>query len=206
MAIYERMTNKQLKGVVADYATAFPGWSLFQGTAFVREYCPIQQMVWFEALRTGAYRPNHGVSALALPIVRMLPRMLDVRHREAKLGQHQFRRPGIVAAMEQQFKPDIRKPLDIAEVLALCEAEGRETTNDLTMLAILYALLDRREQALSSCARMQSTPLLTLAPIPEWEEEMMAFGCSLANAVEVGTAREFLEAAARSASRREVST
>jgi hypothetical protein len=79
MGLYERMTRKQLKEVVSDYAETFGGWSLLDGTAFVREQGPVRQTVWFEALRTGAYRPSCGISAVALPIVRMLPQMLDVR-------------------------------------------------------------------------------------------------------------------------------
>jgi hypothetical protein len=51
-----RITFKQLKEVVADYAATFGGWRSFQGTAFVREHGPIHQMVWFDTPSTGQYR------------------------------------------------------------------------------------------------------------------------------------------------------
>lgn len=99
----------------------------------------------------------------------------------------------MLIAMDSQFKPSIRKPLDIAEVLELCEAEARETTNDLAMLAILYAWLERDDDAWRCCERMQSSPLPTLAPMPQWEQEMKSFGHSLAREIEVGGGRKFLE-------------
>ena len=58
----------------------------------------------------------------------------------------------MVAAMEQQFRPLIRKPMDLREVKRLCEQEARESTNDLCMLAILNAYLGEREQALSAAS------------------------------------------------------
>lgn len=196
MIRYERITNKQLKEIVADYAASFAGWRSFDGTAFVREHGPVRQMVWFEALRTGAYRPNSGISASAIPQVRMLPQMLDVRHREVTRRQHSDRKAAIVAAMEQQFRPSIQRPLDVGEILRLCEAEGRETTNDFAMLALLHAWLGQREEALSYCSRAQSCPQPTLAPIPESETRIKIFCRSLAGAVELGAASAFLRSAA----------
>jgi len=47
---------------------------------------------------------------------------LDVRHRP-RLKQHPGRKAEIATAMEQQFRPSIRHPIDIVEVLRLCESE-----------------------------------------------------------------------------------
>ena len=127
---------------------------------------------------------------------RMLHQLLDVKHREVEYRWHERKLADTLAAMEQQFLPNIRKPLDVVAVLTLCEAETRPgSTNDLTMLAILYAWLGRDNEALDSCERLQHCPLPTLAPMPEWEETMRSFGRELAEAVKGGTAREFLEAA-----------
>jgi hypothetical protein len=191
MVRYRRITNKELRDVVADYAAAFSNWS-FHETSFVREHGPIRQTVWFEALRTGAYRPNHGISVVALPLIRMLPQMLDIRHREVKLSQHKLHRAGIITAMKEQFKPDISKPLDMGEVLALCEGQVRDTTNDLAMLAVLYAWQGRSAEALDCCFRMQSCAPPALAPIPELELQIKSLGRSIANAIQAGTIRELL--------------
>jgi hypothetical protein len=198
MVAYKAITKKELASVVDDFSSALPGWQVLGKAVVYRDCGPIRQIIWFQALRTGAYRPMHGISALSQPLARMLPQMLDVRNRETKLSQHSERLSKMLAAMEQQFQPAIRKPLDIAEVAKLCEAEARETTNDLTMLAVLHAWLGHKTEALDYCERLQHCPMPTLAPIPEWEEEMRSFGRSLARAVQAGTEQTFLEKAAES--------
>jgi hypothetical protein len=128
----------------------------------------------------------------------MLPQLLDVRNRQSTQKQHAARMPNILVAMEQQFKPDIRKPLDLEEVLALCKAEAEampDTTNNMSMLAILCAWLDLKADALDFCERMQNCAMPTLAPMPEWEEKMRSFGRNLADAVRAGTSRQFLKSA-----------
>lgn len=199
---YAPMKKAQLKAIVADYAKTFPDWQVFpDGTAFTRSFGPIRQMIWFQNMRAAGYRPTHGISSLVLPHahVRMLPQDLDVKHREVEERLHERKFAATLAAMEQQFRPAIRKPLDIAEILALCEAEASsmpDTTNNMAMLAILNAWLGRDADALECCERMQHCPLPTLAPMPEWEEAMRSFGRALAKAVDAGTAREFLNASA----------
>ena len=199
MKKYTPMTKAQLKGVVAEYAARFPEWSIFvDGTAFVRRCGPIQQMIWFQKMSSASYRPSHGIRSLVLPdaFIRMLPQVLDVKHREVEYRWHERKFADTLAAMEQQFRPDIRKPLDIAEVLALCEAEAQSvpaTTNNMAMLAILHAWLDHDDEALDRCERMQHCPMPTLAPMPEWEVAMRAFGLALAEAVRGRVGREFLE-------------
>lgn len=199
MTSAKRMTKKQIKEVVAEYATHFPKWVVSSDRAgIVRESGPIQQEIWFHALRTGDYRPMHGISSLVLPEARigMLTQLLDVRNRESTLKQHAARMPNMLAAMEQQFRPDVRKPLDVAEVLELCEAEAGsmpDTTNNMTMLAILSGWLGRDRDALAYCERIQHCPLPTLAPMPEWQDAMRAFGRELAEAVRSRNAKVFLE-------------
>lgn len=192
------MTKARFKAIVADYAGSFPDWGLVHGClAFVRSYGPIQQIIWFQDMRA-YYRPTHGISSLVLPKahIRMLPQHLDVKHREVEHRLHEQKFANTLSAMEQQFRPDIRKPLDIAEVLTLCETEAEampDTTNNMAMLAILSAWLGRDAEALDYCERMQHCPLPTLAPMPEWEEAMRAFGGDLAKAAGAGTGRVFLE-------------
>lgn len=196
---YAPMTKAQLKSVIADYAARFPDWELVHdGMAFVRNSGPLQQMLWFQNMRS-FYRPTHVINTPVLPMPRMLGQRMDVKHREVEYRLHEQKLANTLATMEQQFRPDIRKPLDIAEVLALCEAEAEampDTTNNMSMLAILSAWLGRDAAALDYCERMQHCPLPTLAPMPEWEGAMRAFGRDLAKAVGAGTAREFLESAA----------
>ena len=196
---YLPITSAQLKAVVSDYAMMFPGWtSSSGGIALVRSLGPVQQMIWFQKMSSAAYRPTHVINTTVLPMPRILHQLLDVKHREIGVRLHEHKLPDTVLAMEQQFRPDIRKPLDIAEVLALCEAEARpDSTNDWVMLAILYAWLDRQTEALDCCERMRYCPLPALAPLPEWEEAMRAFGNELAGAIKNNNSRPFLEGAIR---------
>lgn len=196
---YAPMTKAQLKAVIADYAARFPEWELAHGgMAFVRNADPVQQMIWFQKMSSAAYRPTHVINTTALPMPRMLSQILDVKHREVEYRLHEQKYANTLAAMEQQFRPDIRKPLDIAEVLALCEAEAGampDSTNNMTMLAILSAWLDRKAAALDYCERMQHCPLPTLAPMPEWEAAMRSFGRDLAGAIGAGRGKAFLKEA-----------
>ena len=194
MVLYERIKKADLRKIVADYAEIFYGWQLFDGVAFFREEGPIRQMVWFEALRTGDYRPLCGISASVMPTVRMLPQMLDVKHRQSTQKQHLIRKPGIEDAMKEQFLPNICKQLDLTEVFSLCSASARETTNDLAMLAIISGWLGRLDVARDYSSRALSCPSV-LAPVPEWEAEIKAFCASLAQAIETGSASEFLRSA-----------
>ncbi|MBW8311225.1 MAG: hypothetical protein K0M64_04245 [Rhizobium sp.] len=197
MKKYAPITKAQLKAVVVDYASALPEWSLLpDGTGVVRSFGPLQQMIWFQKMSSAAYRPTHVMNTTVSPIPRMLHQLLEVKHREIEVGRHEQKLPEVVAAMEQQFRPAIRKPLNIAEVLELCEVDSRrDSLNDLVMLAVLYAWLERKAEALECCSRMELCPLPTLAPAPEWEAMMRTFGGQLADAVERGDGRSFLEAA-----------
>jgi len=195
MGIIYPLTKKQLKEVVECYAAVFPDWKIIDGDRLVRSCGPILQQIGFEALRSGAYRPAAGIRALPLPTVRMLPQFLDIKHVQILLREHATKWQGVVAAMEQQFRPSIRKPLDLREVKGLCEQEARESTNDLCMLAILNAYLGEKEQALSCCERMQTVPPPTLAPRLDWEQRHREFGRQLRQAIEAGSERQFLDSA-----------
>ncbi|KCZ53429.1 hypothetical protein HY29_17150 [Hyphomonas beringensis] len=194
------MTKARFKAIVADYAARFPDWVLAHGgLAFVRTSGPIQQMIWFQDMRA-YYRPTHGISALVLPEahIRMLPKILDVKHREVEHRWHERKFADTLAAMAQQFRPDIHKPLEIIDVLTLCEAEAatmRDSTNNMAMLAILSAWVGRDAEALGYYERMQHCSSPTLAPIPEWEEAMRIFGRDLASAVGAGRGKALLEEA-----------
>lgn len=193
---YLPMTDSQLKAVVKDYATAFPSWTLhFDKTAIFRRSGPVEQMIWFQKMSSAAYRPTHVINTTILKIPRMLnqlpfrPSAVELRAHDRKFGE-------MLAAMERQFQPDIRKPLDPAEVLLLCETEAKsmpDSTNNLAMLAILYAWLGRKAEALECCERMQHCLLPALAPMPEWEDAMRKFGRELAAVTIEGKEIQFLE-------------
>jgi hypothetical protein len=188
------LTKKQLAEIVECYATVFPDWEIVSGQVFSRTSGPICQLVGIEALRSGAYRPWAGVRAVPVPDVRMLHQFLDIKHRQILPRQHPVMWKNVVAAMEQQFRPSIRKQLDLAEIKGLCEQEARPTTNDLCMLATLSAYLGEKQQALSCCEQMENVEPPVLAPRLDWERRHLEFGRQLRQAIEAGNVRQFLDA------------
>jgi hypothetical protein len=121
---------------------------------------------------------------------------LDIKHREVLLRQHADKWKSVVAAMEQQFRPFIRTPLDFLEIRSLCEERATETTNDLCMLAMLNAYVGDRQKALRYCERIETAVPPTLAPRPDWERGRIAFGRQLRAAIEAGNERQFIDASA----------
>lgn len=195
---YKPMTARQLREVVADYAAALPDWGLGNdGLSIARLAGPVKQVIWFQKMNYAAYRPTHVVNITPLSMPRLLHQLLDVRHREIEYNSHGRKWRDVLIAMEQQFKPDIREPLHIEEVLALCEAAAQpDKSNDLIILAVLHGWLGHEAKTLEYCAAIQRSTVPAIAPIPEWELSMRSFGIDLENAAKLGTAREFLEAAA----------
>lgn len=199
MAIPLPITKRQLAEIVACYAMMFPDWKLVEGDRLERSSGPIVQQIGFEALRSGAYRPAGVIWVSSLPTVAMLHQFLDVKHRQILLREHASKWGAVVAAMEQQFRPPVRKPLDLYEIRSLCEHAARGSTNDLCMLAILHAYLGENEKALSCCERMQALPPPSLAPRLDWEQRHKEFGQRLRAAIEAGNGRQFLDLAAATA-------
>jgi len=191
---YLPMTKKEQRDVLQCYATAFPDWKVLKDGRLVRCEGPVVQQIGFEALSGWAYRPQAAIWPLPLPTVTMLFQWLNIkRGGTVDMRDHPGKWKDVVAAMEQQFRPPIRRPLDLWEIKGLCEQEARETTNDLCMLAILNAYLGEYDQAVSCCRRMQTAPPPTVAPRLDWEERHKEFGRQLREAIERGKAREFLE-------------
>jgi hypothetical protein len=195
MAIPLPLTKKQLAEIVQSYAAVFSDWTVVGGDRLVRVHGPILQQIGFETLRSGAYRPAGGLRALPLTTVRMLHQFLDVKHRQTLLREHPAKWKGVVTAMEQQFCPSIREPLDLVVIEGLCKQAARESSNDLCMLALLHAYLGKKEDAISCCERIKHAGLPTLAPLQDWEQRHRDFGSQLRTAIEEGNERHFLDAA-----------
>ncbi len=118
--------------------------------------------------------------------VSMLHQFLDIKHCYIGRREHPRMWRSVVAAMEEQFRPAIRKPLDLEEVKRLCEQAARERANDLCMLAILNAYLGYTPEAIACCDRMQEARPPELAPRLDWEERYKEFGRQLKAAILAG--------------------
>ncbi len=200
----KKLTRKELTEIVRCYANVFPEWKIVGGNRLVRTNAIILQQIGFESLRYGAYRPVALIQVLPLPFLSMLHQELDIKHREIERREHPLMWQKVVAAMEQQFQPSIRKPLDLREVRDLCEqankviaeSRGRECIYNLCMLSILNAYLGEREQALSYCQQMKDVPPPDSRTLFDWEISCLEFGNKLHKAIENGNERQFLDTVA----------
>lgn len=189
----KKITKAQLAKIAKCYSDVFPDWEFLDGSRLVRICFPIIQQIGFEATSSGSYRPATQIRALPLPTIRMLPQFLDAKHCQIHLREHLSKWESVVTAMEQQFLPSIRKPMDLREIEKLCEQAAHEKTKDYSMLAILNAWLGEREKAILYCQRVQTVPPLRPDPRPEWELEQQDFCRKLHQAIEAGSGRQFLE-------------
>ena len=190
------LTKRQLAEYFSDYRAAFPDWTEEHDVVLTRSGGPIKQHIAFEALRGGAYRPSCSVEILITLGVRILHRFLDIRHREVYPRQHLERWPQVVKAMEEQFEPPIRKPLEVLEVLRLEEEEiarvGFENINDFCGVAALHAYLGHAETALLWCDRADESLKSQGRQPPGWELRQAQFARRLREAIGAGQEESFL--------------
>lgn len=211
------LSRERGKQFLLDYATVFPNWGRYEdefSLGLWRSFGPLRQNIWFGATSIGTYRLSHDVTVFVPPLstvndqypwVGMLPQLMGhqvgSRLQDLRASEHATRWREAVSAIEQQFSPDIRKPLDLPEIISLCETEERPwSQNDLVMMAVLYAWQGEGDKAMQRCIRLQSVPVPHEVPeMVEWHHEMLAFGMGLLKAIEAGTEREFLEPVAKGA-------
>ncbi len=201
----QRLSKAKLAEIARDYAAAFPGWTLYADDHCIklwREEMPLCQNLWFDASES-RYRILHDVTVpmpclVAIgwpaPCVGMLSEFLGrpgSHLSSIRASEHGRRWRDAVAEMERDFRPDIRKPLDIAEVAQLCAPlERRDVQNDLVMMAVLYAWLGERDEAKRRCIRMQSLPSPDQADMIDWDKALKAFALDLLKAIDAGSERD----------------
>lgn len=185
------LTEAQLIGFFRDYREAFPEWSAEHDVVLTRSLGPIKQVIALEALRSGAYRPSHSIEVAGPPDRgQLLFRYLDVRHREVLPREHSTKWPLVVKAMEEQFLPAVREPLDLAQVMYLGEEQvtrdGGENPVSFSSLAVLGAFLGNSDRALRWCDRSNSH-LASLGREPaDWESRLASFNQQLRQAIQTG--------------------
>jgi hypothetical protein len=183
------------------YRDAFPDWAVEHDVVLTRRQGPIRQYIAFEALRSGSYRPSCAVT----PVLRIpdgctfLHQFLDVKHESVSRRQHPIKAPLVLKAMEEQFIPPVREPLDVVEIVERCERDVHERNiqnmNHFAGLAALTAFLGRRDRAVYWCDQAEMR-FANLGRQPgDWEVRKAQFAIDLRHAVESGNAREFLEPA-----------
>lgn len=186
------MTKTELREYVDSYKDLFTDWTKIEGEGYVRVCGPFAQPVWFENLRSGAYRPASAVSILVAKGTAMLHQFLDIRHREVLPREHKAMLPKVRTAMLEQFVPRIGLALEEQQVLAACEQNAGERLNDALAIGSLHAYFGNDSIAvkwLNVIARLTNDR----SDLEDWERERLADSKALANALEMGQAKEYLE-------------
>lgn len=197
-ATYQPLARKELKAFFEPYRRAFPDWQVEHDVALTRKQDPLRQVIFFEGLRYAAYRPAHSIQLLInIPDgCGLLHQYLDVKNREVERGQHATKWPKVLKAMEEQFEPLIRRPLDVAETLVIAEeAASRdriENINYLTGLAALNAYLGNAERARYWCGRVENRAASLGRALADWETRKRHFVSELLQAMTTGEERDFL--------------
>jgi hypothetical protein len=192
------LTKKQLIAYFQPYREAFADWTVEHDVMLTRTHGPLRQAIHFQALRSGAYRPSHAIDIL-VPVpdgCSILHKHLDVKHREVLPREHPAKWPLVLKAMEEQFLPPVRKPLDAPETLRFGEEEAErdriDNINYMTGLAVLNAYLRNAERALYWCGRIEKRAAHMGRQLGDWEIRKRRYALELQQGIEVGKDREFL--------------
>jgi hypothetical protein len=188
-----RLTAKQLRNFVDDYSAIFTEWRSIGGYAFVRSDGPFRQSVGFESLLSGAYRPMNAISTTVGPEAVLHHQFLDVKHREVQPREHSRMRDRVARAMDEQFEPSIRSPLEPIKVLALCEHRAVGKIRDASGLAVANAYLGNVQRSFYWLERIRSVFESIEGEPAAWQRELVDFGKQLRDALVEGTAENFLE-------------
>ena len=186
------LTRTKLRKLVLDYTEAFSGWESVIGLAFARCSGPIRQMVDFQNLRSGDYRPSMTISTTVGPKRGLRHQFLDIQHMEISPREHSEKLDEIIRAMREQFVPSIVTPLNVEEILALCERDAPGKLNDRVGLASVHAYLGNFDRALEYSEQAEIAFKKWDIEPGEWMIELNDFIQCLKRAIAEGTSQELL--------------
>jgi len=146
-----KLTTKEVTEIVADYGGAFPEWQIVGGDLLVRVKGPVGQAIWFDRLRTGAYRPTCRIHVLAAPDdaggTVVLPQFLGIKTKEIIGDAHTKMLPAVILGLKSEVVPSILKPLDPTNVAELLCSRAAGHPAGAFALACLWAALGRNIEA-----------------------------------------------------------
>jgi hypothetical protein len=185
------MTKAELRPYVAEYASQFQGWSKRDLQGYYRISAPFAQLVWFENLRSGAYRPVMTVSILVLNGGATRHEFLDHPYREVLPRDHRSRFEGVCGAMKEKFRPAITTDFDTVEAMQLFVNQSTERILDISSLAALFAYRGDLIRAKEMIAKVL-TIAKTKVNLWDWEHSLVHQTELLSSAISSETHEEFL--------------
>jgi hypothetical protein len=183
----KQITKGDLIDYFHDYRIVFPDWAVTHDVVLVRSHELVEQKIAFESLRAGSYRPSCSLTVLSIPRSQLIFNFLDIRNREVFPREHSSKWPHIVSAMEAQFLPSIRAPLDIIEILRIAESEVLRNkitnVNRLSGLAALNAYVGNTPKALYWCDKIEGQVKESIQKPLDWELQHVDFSRQLRTSI-----------------------
>ncbi len=152
MATKAKLTLKVIGTITRDYYVHLPAWQMVGNDMLARVSGPIAQVIWFDRLRTGAYRPTCRIHILAAPDelgggTVVMSQLLGVKNRDIDIEQHTRLLPAVLKALQNEVSPPIHKPLDGHVVAGLLSQHSGGRPAGAYATACLYAALGRISDA-----------------------------------------------------------
>lgn len=190
-----RITVEELRPIVKDYHRAFFDWRFLEGELLARENGPVMQVIGFERLSTGSYRPVCGLHYLCIPNRdgQFGHQFLNVKVRQVHPRAHESIRDNVIEAIHREIVPSVDAPLDPEQVLQMHESYEFIRSPDAYSLAALNAYLGHNERALYWCYRFSELVNESPNPWQDFDIKRQAFLEQVKTWIESGTAKRELE-------------
>ncbi len=151
MASKIKLTQKQIRQIVADYHAAFQEWLRVGDDMLIRVEGVVGQSIWFDRLRTGRYRPSARVNIFAAPDngggILVLHQFLGIKNKEINPSFHTQKLPSVVNALKTEITPSTVEMLDARMVADLLSREAVGRPAAAYALACLNAALGIEDAA-----------------------------------------------------------
>jgi hypothetical protein len=194
MRLRKQLTTKELHTYVEDYHRAFPSWHVLEDEILARDSGPILQIMGFERLSTGDYRPTFGIYYLCVPDRdgTFGHQWLSGRVRIIRPRAHASLRDKVVEAIHKEVIPSVDQPLKPSDILAMHEAYKPIRSPDAHRLAALNAYLGNEERAIHWCHRFPELVDSHGLGWQDFDKKRLVFLESLEHWIKVGEAKQQL--------------
>ncbi len=187
----QKLTLKKIALIVADYHTAFPDLQLVGDDLLVRFAGPVAQVIWFDRLRTGAYRPTCRIHVLAAPSqeggTAVLAQFVNIKVRETMPTSHEKSVANVVAALKTEILPSLSMSLDVNGIAELLQDRSHGRPASAYALACLFGALGRSKDAVRWAGEYRNAVAALGLPVQPIDAERGAFLSKISEWVKLPT-------------------